>query len=128
MYTIIDTNGFALWVQKEEPTEIFTQIPIPIGMKKPQLIDDVWVEKFVEEVPQKVKKLALKLALIKIGISTSSITNAIYAMPDSLQKYELITLWEDAEFFERDNESLNSMATSLGISSEQLDQLFILAK
>lgn len=128
MYTIIDENGFAIWVQRDEPTETFTQIPIPIGMKKPQLIDDIWVETFVEEVPQKVKKLALKLALIKIGISTSNITNTIYAMPESLQKDELITLWEDADFFERNNESLNSMATSLGISSEQLDQLFILAK
>lgn len=128
MYIIIDDNGFALWVQRNEPIETFTQIPIPTGMKKPQLVNDIWVETFVAEVPQKVKKLALKLALIKSGISTSNITNAIYAMPESLQKDELITLWEDAEFFERENESLNEMATSLGISNEQLDQLFILAK
>ena len=80
-----------------------------------------------EIVPEKVKKSNFKLALIKVGISTSVITEAIYAMPASLQKDKIIILWEDTDVFYRKDESLNEMAPSFNITQEQLDQLFILA-
>ena len=80
-----------------------------------------------EIVPEKVEKSNFKLALIKVGISTSVITEAIYAMPASLQKDKIIILWEDTDVFYRKDESLNEMAPSFNITQEQLDQLFILA-
>lgn len=105
MYTIIDDNGFALWVQKDEPTENFTQIPIPTGMKKPQVINDIWVETFVEEVPQSVTNMNLKLALIQSGISISQIESLI---TDEATK----VLWNNAVIFERNNTTLTAMATA----------------
>lgn len=79
------------------------------------------------KVPVKVKKASFKLALIKNGISTSTITDTIYKMPSSLEKDEIITLWEDTEEFYRNNKQLNSMSSLFNISQEQLDGIFILA-
>ena len=103
---------------------------------KPILLNGVVIEGITPEeiaesekeiVPEKVKKSNFKLALIKVGISTSVITEAIYAMPASLQKDKIIILWEDTDVFYRKDESLNEMAPSFNITQEQLDQLFILA-
>lgn len=78
-------------------------------------------------VPEKAKKSKIKLALIRFGVSTSLITDYIYTLPPSLEKDKLIVLWEDEEWFYRNDESLNAMSPVFKISQEQLDQLFILA-
>ena len=77
-------------------------------------------------IPEKVKKAAFKLALIKAGISTSSVSDFIYSMPASLSKDKIIVLWEDTAEFYRNDPVLNDMAPLFNISQEQLDQIFIL--
>lgn len=78
-------------------------------------------------VPQKAPKANIKLAMIDCGISTALVDNYIEAMPPSLEKDEISVLWFETDYFERDNERLNSMAHLFKISQEILDNLFILA-
>lgn len=76
---------------------------------------------------ESVTKLQLKLALIDFGIMPSSILVAINQIEDITTRETFLTLWSDASFFERNNESLISMAVTLGLTSEQVDVLFRLA-
>jgi len=74
-----------------------------------------------------VKKLQLKLALIEFGIMPSSVVSTINQIENVAIKETFLTLWNDADFFERYDEKLISMATALGLSSAQTDALFRLA-
>jgi hypothetical protein len=76
---------------------------------------------------ESVTKLQLKLALIDFGIMPSSVILAINQIENTTVRETFLTLWSDAIFFERNNESLISMASTLGLTSEQVDTLFRLA-
>ena len=129
MYTIIDSEGNALYVQSNEPIngELFTEIPLNNEMVKPKLVDGIWIEMATPEVPQEVAKANFKLAMIDNGISTSMVDDYIDAMPTSLEKDRISILWYDTNTFERKNETLNAMSPIFNISKVQLDNLFILA-
>ena len=95
----------------------------------------VFVEMFSEEiaeanklkVPIQVKNMKFRLALIKSGIMPSSIDTAINQMPDGAMKENVFTLWNFADYLERNDVSLNYMAGQFNITHEQLDNLFILS-
>ncbi|MFM9826434.1 hypothetical protein [Flavobacterium sp.] len=74
-----------------------------------------------------VTKLQLKLALIDFGIMPSSVLLAINQIQNQTVKETFLTLWTDAVFFERNDPSLISMASTLGLTSVQVDTLFRLA-
>lgn len=78
------------------------------------------------EVPQIVTNAQFRLALIESGQSISNI-NAFINSQDEPLKDVLNSLWEYANHFERQNPQLIGMAQLLGLTSEQLDDLFILA-
>lgn len=78
-------------------------------------------------VPKTATKLKFKLTLIDSGISLTSINQAIEQMPDSPTKERIQTLLNDATYFDREDTTLIGMATQLGITEEQLDNLFILS-
>ena len=80
------------------------------------------------KVPKEVKNMKFRLAMIKAGISVNGISQAIEQMSQSSQKEQIQTLWEYADFFERDDKTLVAMAVQFGITTEQLDNLFILAE
>jgi hypothetical protein len=61
--------------------------------------------------------MKFRLALIKVGISINAINQAINAMPESPQKEQIQTLWDFADFFERTDATLISMAQILGITN-----------
>ena len=134
IYFLINTDkGCGGTVGTEPLHKNWTNVPYLGGFVKEFWNGSAWIESASPEelnkvlVPKQVKKLQFKKALVKSGISTSLITNTIYSMPDSLVKDKFIILWEDSEFFERDNKELNTMAVQFNITQEQLDQLFILA-
>ena len=79
------------------------------------------------KVPIQVKNMKFRLALIKSGIMPSSIDSLITQMPEGAMKENIFTLWNFADYLERNDESLNYMAGQFNISQEQLDNLFILA-
>ena len=78
------------------------------------------------EVPQIVTNAQFRLALIESGQSISNINAFINSKEEPLRDV-LNSLWEYANHFERQNPQLITMAELLGLTSEQLDQLFILA-
>jgi len=103
---------------------------------KPKVVDGKLIEGATAEeiakhnkpiVPQIVTNAQLRQALIQSDISIANITNFINAIEDVKQKETFQSLWEYANTFERFNPLLIQMATLLGITEEQMDNLFILA-
>lgn len=74
-----------------------------------------------------VKNMQLRLALIDFGIMPSAVDSAINAMETGAIKETFHTLWNYSVIFERNDDKLISMATVLGLTSEQTDALFRLA-
>ena len=79
------------------------------------------------KVPIQIKNMKFRLALIKSGIMPSSIDSLITQMPEGAMKENIFTLWNFADYLERNDVSLNYMAGQFNITHEQLDNLFILA-
>ena len=79
------------------------------------------------KVPIQVKNMKFRLALIKSGIMPSSIDSLITQMPEGAMKENIFTLWNFADYLERNDVSLNYMAGQFNITHEQLDNLFILS-
>ena len=80
-----------------------------------------------QKVPIQVKNMKFRLALIKSGIMPSSIDSVITQMPEGAMKENIFTLWNFADYLERNDASLNYMAGQFNITHEQLDNLFILS-
>jgi hypothetical protein len=78
-----------------------------------------------DKIPQNISKMNLRIQLILQNINLSSITEIISMMPDAVERNIVFQKWESAVYFERDNATLNQMATLLGITSKQLDTIFI---
>ena len=77
------------------------------------------------KVPIQVKNMKFRLALIKSGIMPSSIDSVITQMPEGAMKENIFTLWNFADYLERNDVSLNYMARQFNITHEQLDEIFI---
>lgn len=90
----------------------------------------VWVDSRTPEqilkalVPKVVSRRQLKLQLTLNGFNMSLIDYAIGQLGEPERSFALIG-WNDAIEFERSNQMLIGLATQLGITDAQLDQLFI---
>ena len=117
-------------------------VEIPLDDSKPEfqqyLLDkDIVGVDYIEETPEEIaeankpivpiqiKNMKFRLALIKSGIMPSSIDSAITQMPESAMKENIFTLWNFADYLERNDASLNYMAGQFNITHEQLDEIFI---
>ena len=100
--------------------DIVTKEVIEITADELQAIEDA-------KIPIQVKNMKFRLALIKSGIMPSSIDSVITQMPEGAMKENIFTLWNFADYLERNDASLNYMAGQFNISQEQLDNLFILS-
>ena len=77
-------------------------------------------------VPQSVTRRQARQALLLAGL-LDSVEPAINAIPDATQRRLSLIEWQDSLEFERNRPLLVSMGTALGLTSAQLDQLFITA-
>ena len=119
-------------------------LEIPLDDSKPEfqqyLLDkDIVGVDYIEETPEEIaeankpivpiqiKNMKFRLALIKSGIMPSSIDSLITQMPEGAMKENIFTLWNFADYLERNDASLNYMAGQFNITHEQLDNLFILS-
>ncbi len=100
--------------------DIVTKEVVELSEEELQAIEDA-------KVPIQVKNMKFRLALIKSGIMPSSIDTSITQMPEGAMKENIFTLWNFADYLERNDVSLNYMARQFNITHEQLDNLFILA-
>lgn len=83
---------------------------------KPIVEEEVPVDANV--VPTKITRLQAKLQLLEIGL-----LDEVEEMVKQDRKVELY--WTDAQSIERNHPILNQMVIALGLTSEQLDNLFI---
>lgn len=77
-------------------------------------------------VPFSVTPRQIRTALVLSGISLSSIEAIIDSLPPPNKEIALIA-WEYSVEFQRNNPLINQLAPLLGLSSEQIDDIFILA-
>ena len=82
--------------------------------------EDEIIEYRKSQVPQSITPLQAKLQLLKLGLLDE--VEALVAGDRTSQLY-----WEYASVIERDNAILLLMANSIGLTSEQVDEMFIAA-
>jgi hypothetical protein len=75
-------------------------------------------------VPEVVSRRQLRLALLLSQFDLSLIDNLINELPEPNRSFALIA-WNDAIVFERNDALLNKLATTLGLTEDVLDDLFI---
>ena len=96
-----------------------------VGVDYIESIPEEIAEANKQIVPIQVKNMKFRLALIKSGIMPSSIDSIITQMPEGAMKENIFTLWNFADYLERNDASLNYMAGQFNITHEQLDEIFI---
>lgn len=77
-------------------------------------------------VPQAVSRRQAKQALLLAGV-LAQVQPAIDAIADPVSRAMVQIEWDDSQVFERNRPALIGLAMALGMSQEQLDQLFITA-
>ena len=80
--------------------------------------EDEIIEYRKSQVPQSITPLQAKLQLLKLGLLDE--VEALVTGDRTAQLY-----WEYASIIERDNEILLMMAEQIGLTSEQVDEMFI---
>lgn len=108
-----------------EPQEYYVvQSPT---INPPEWYVDEPIQSFVPpiEIPQKVTMRQARLALMQAGLLTL-VDNAIETLEEPL-KTQVKIEWEYSAVIERNSALVQQMATSLGLDSNQLDQLFLQA-
>lgn len=77
-------------------------------------------------VPKSVTKRQAREVLIRNGMITG-VDAAISTIPDSLQRELMRNYWDSSQVFERDRPALLQLAGALGMTAEQLDEMFVYA-
>ena len=109
--------GFEFLEEVEQPKqEGFYAVEVaPVNNKQ------TWeLREIPKEVPQSITPLQAKLQLLKLGLLDE--VEALVTGDRTSQLY-----WEYASVVERDNAVLLLMAEQLGLTSEQVDEMFIAA-
>lgn len=68
----------------------------------------------------------IRLALVLSGVSLTDIDNSLNSLPEPTKSLALIS-WEYAVAFERNDPLVESVGLMLGMTSAQIDQLWMLA-
>ena len=77
-------------------------------------------------VPQSVSRAQGKAALLAFDL-LDGVESYIQSMPDGVDKKLATLAFNETNEWQRNSPFLQQMATSLGLTSEQLDNLFIVA-
>ncbi|CAB4159020.1 hypothetical protein UFOVP707_44 [uncultured Caudovirales phage] len=79
-------------------------------------------------VPERVTARQAVEALLRTGVTETMVEASLAAIPDATQRAIAQNLWRRSNDFERTNTVLIALATqSLGMTPQQLDELFVLA-
>lgn len=117
---VTDSNGIIVEPQEYYIVESPTANPPGWYVEEP-----VEPEPTEVYVPQEVTMRQARLALLDAGL-LSVIDSTIDTMPEP-QKTHVKIEWEYSAKVERNSNLVQQMATALGLTTEQLDQLFIQA-
>lgn len=78
------------------------------------------------KVPASVTMRQGRLALLQYGL-LDMVDNALNAIEDDFARKKAKIEWEYAQTIERDSAWVSNLAASLGLTEDQVDQLFLLA-
>jgi hypothetical protein len=81
----------------------------------------------VSSIPENISARQIRLWLIDNNISLTSVETAINGIVDEKLREKTLVEWEYAPYIERNHPLIEAIANSLGLSSEQIDQGFIVA-
>ena len=131
-------NGLAYPVKAPNVTQDFYEVieanhpPIPFVGSMLTLTDGVWSiadeEAYTEAtkppVPQTVTKRQAKQQLVIDGLY-AQVQAAIDSITDPNDKLMMQIYWDDSQEFERNHPQLIALGSALGLTSEQIDTMFI---
>ena len=72
-----------------------------------------------------ISRRQLRLTLVRNGIALDDVAAMIEGLPDGLSKDVARIEWEDAATFERMHPTLVNIGAGLGLSPEQIDELWV---
>ena len=81
------------------------------------------IPEIVISIPQEVTKFQAKVALYQAGMLEA--VEAEISKPETQMEMKLA--WQDAQTFKRTSSFVNGMASLLGLTDQQVDDLFVLA-
>lgn len=98
----------------------------------PELIDNVWYERWElqpappKPVPQSVTMRQARLALLQYNL-LSQVDTAISNIEDEFEREQAKITWEYSTEVQRSHPMIENLGEQFRITTEQLDELFILA-
>lgn len=131
-YAFINDNRVKKIEDTDEETAFtefgqYQQIIMIEGMTPEPKVGWVWdLNKMYANIPP-VTPRQIRQALILSGVSMAAIEGALATLPEPTKSLA-ITEWEYSTLFERRRPLVTSVGVMLGWTSEQLDQLWKLAK
>lgn len=138
-YILINKNGSFGGIVGTQPSHNnWTLTPYFGGLIKEFWNGSKWVENATQEeidkakkylVPETLHRMGLKIQLLLRGIEISEIIDSINSIPDSMfpkvAKQIAIIKFEEAAYFDRYNADLNLVAVMMGLTQDDLDEIFI---
>ena len=89
-------------------------------------MESIQVEDTVQ-VPEKISNLQLRSQLIIQGFDLGLIEQTFNQISDATQRGLIVTAWEYATNFYRNHSMIVAMGNMLGLTSAQVDEIFIKA-
>lgn len=89
-------------------------------------MESMKVEETVQ-VPEKISNLQLRSQLIIQGFDLGLIEQTVNQISDATQRGLIVTAWEYATNFYRNNPMIVAMGNMLGLTPAQVDEIFIKA-
>lgn len=86
--------------------------------------DYVWAVTYETPPVPALTRRQFRLALVTSGYSITDIEALIAQIEDDMQRQIIQVEWQDATVFERNNSSLLTMSSLMGLSSAQIDALW----
>lgn len=87
--------------------------------------DYVWAVTYEKPPLKPLTRRQFRLALVMNDFALADIEALINQIEDDMQRQIIQIEWQDATVFERNNSSLFAMAALMGLSSAQIDELWL---
>lgn len=91
----------------------------PEEISSAEQLQAAWEDAQAAYVPQQVPMWAVRTVLQNNGLFTQA-----QALIEASTDNALKNIWEYGNFADRNSATINSLATALGLTSEQVDQMF----
>jgi hypothetical protein len=115
--------GIGYWpIQPAEPVPLYkVAVSRTVEMMAGQ---PTWVEDLADAPFRTLTRKELRYGLLSIDLTSQSIIAVISAIPDAAIRDAALIDWEDTKDYERHHPLVDTLASTLGLPSEQVDALW----